>query len=81
MNGHKTEEFAVLADNWREAEEAGDRAAAEAFEDELHARLTPAEIRELEAPDPGTGEASPAETERLRSGLERMWENASAWLD
>ncbi len=81
MNEHEIEELAAVAQNWREAEELGDTAAAEAFEDELHARVGIAEIRNLEALDPGTGEASGAETGRLRSELEEIWNRASARLD
>ncbi len=81
MNEVEVEELAALAENCREAEAVGDRAAAEAFEDELHARVGLAEIRSLEAADPKTGAPSAAETERLRGALERLWSNASARLD
>lgn len=81
MNDIEVEELAALAENCREAEALGDQAAAEAFEDALHARVGLAEIRRLEAADPRTGEPSAAETERLRGALERLWSNASARLD
>lgn len=81
MNGFEVEEFAALAQNWREAEGAGDPAAAQAFEDELHGRITVAGIRTLEAQDPRTGEASAVETDRLRSTLAAIWNRASARLD
>ena len=81
MNVSEAEEMAALAHNWREAKEQRDPAAAQAFEDELHARLTRAEIRDFEAADPRTGEPSAAETERLSGVLEEMWDNANARLD
>ena len=81
MNTIELEQFGALARNWREAEEIGDTAAAEAFEDELHERITLAEIREAQGLDPKTGEPSSAETDRLRGLLERMWNNASARLE
>lgn len=81
MNESQVEELVALEQNCRDAEALGDRAAAQALEDELHARMTLAEIRSLEAFDPGTGEPSPAETGRLRGALEKLWSNASARLD
>ena len=81
MDTAEVEQVETIAQNWREAEEAGDRAAAEAFEDELHARLTAEEIGAIQGHDPRTGEPSAAETERLRGVLQRMWRNASARLD
>lgn len=81
MNTIELEQFGALARNWREAEEIGDTAASEAFEDELHERITLAESKQVQGLDPRTGEPSPAETDRLRNLLERMWNNASARLD
>jgi hypothetical protein len=81
MNVAEVEELAALAENCSEAEALGDRAAREALENELHARMSIAEIRNLEAPDPRTGERSASETDRLRGALERIWSNASARLD
>lgn len=81
MNESQVEEMAALAQNWREAAEAGDAAASQAFEDELHERITVAGIRDLEAPDPGTGEASAVETVRLRNALETIRNRASTRLD
>jgi hypothetical protein len=52
------EQFAALADKWRKAEEINDYAAAEAFEDELHARVGKDEIRNLKLTDCETGELS-----------------------
>lgn len=80
-NESQIEEMTALVQNCREAEALGDRAAMEALENELHARVTLAEIRGLEAADPRTGEASPVETQRLRSALEEMRNRASARLD
>ena len=81
MNESEIEELSALVKNCREAEALGDRAAAEAFEDALHARVGLAEIRSLEAPDPRTGEPSAGETARLRGALQTLWSNASARLD
>jgi hypothetical protein len=80
MNVFEVEELAALVENWREAKEARDSAASEAFENELHERVTPAEIRTLEAPDPNTGEPSATATDQLRSDLQEMWSKASARL-
>lgn len=80
MNRSEVEQLAALAENWREAEEMNDYAASQAFEDELHARVTDVEISSLKLTDPPAGEA-PAETHRLQRALERMWDNASARLD
>ena len=74
------EQFGALASNWREAEAIGGDAASQAFEDELHERITVEEIASIEGLDPGTGEPSSAETDRLRATLEKMWSNASARL-
>lgn len=81
MNVTETEQFSALATNWREAEEMGDSAALEAFEDELHERITIEEIATIQGLDAKTGEPSAAETDRLRSLLGTMWNNASARLD
>ncbi len=80
MEVTQIEQFGALASNWREAEEIGDSAASEAFEDELHARITTDEIRMIRGLDAKTGEPSSAETDRLRAVLEKMWSNASARL-
>jgi hypothetical protein len=78
---NEVEEFAALAQNWREAEDQRDAASSEAFENELHERVTLAEIGSLEAEDPRTGEPSAAESDRLRGVLHLMWNKASARLD
>ncbi len=81
MNESEIEQLSALATNWREAEGSDDAAASEAFEHELHERITIAEIRNVQGLDPQTGEPSSAETDRLRYWLEVMWNNASARLD
>ena len=81
MDETQLEQFGALARNWREAEEIEDSAASQAFEDELHERITIDEIRVMQGLDPKTGEPSSAETDRLRPVLEQMWNNASARLD
>lgn len=77
----EAEQYGALASNWLEAEEGGHTAAIEAFENELHARITFDEIDGIQGLDPATGEPSMAETERLQRSLRRMWNNASARLD
>jgi hypothetical protein len=81
VNVTEVEQFSALAGNWRDAEAIGDTAASEAFEDELHERITIDEIRTIQSLDAQTGEPSSAETDRVRTVLEKMWTNASARLD
>lgn len=81
MSETEMEQFSALARNWREAEEIEDSAALEAFENELHERITIDEITMIEGLDVTTGEPSTAETDRLRTVLRKMWNNASARLD
>lgn len=81
MNETEIEQFGALARNWREAEEINDTAASESFENELHERITIDEIRMIQGFDAKTGEPSTAETDRLRTVLGKMWNNASARLD
>jgi hypothetical protein len=73
----EAEEFGALAGNWLEAEKAGDAAAQEAFENELHERITFDQIDRIQGLNAATGEPSTAETERLRGLLQRIWNNAS----
>ena len=77
----EVEQFGALASNWREAQEIDDAAASEAFENELHERITMDEVKVIQGFDATTGEPSPAETDRLRTVLGTMWNNASARLD
>ncbi len=81
MDETEIEQFGALARNWREAEEIEDTAALEAFENELHERLTIDEIKMIQGLDAKTGEPSTAETDRLQTVLGKMWNNASARLD
>lgn len=81
MNTIEVEQFAALAANWSEAEEGGDQAGARAFEDELHARLSIDEIRNLRVADAQGDEASAAETAAVRRVLEAMWDKAAVRLD
>jgi hypothetical protein len=81
MDVTEAEQFGALASNWREAGKMDDRAASEAFEDELHASIAAEEIARLPGLGARTGEPSAAETDRLRSELGTMWSNASARLD
>lgn len=81
MDETQLEQFGALASNWRQAEEIGDDAASQAFEDELHERITIDKISMIQGLDPKTGEPSSAETDRLRAVLGKMWSNASARLD
>ena len=81
MDETEVEQFRALAQNWREAEESEDKAASEAFEDELHERITMDEIKSIKGFDAKTGEPSTAETDRLRTVLGTMWSNASGRLD
>jgi hypothetical protein len=78
---HEAEQLSALARNWLEAEEAGETAAVEAFENELHERITFDGINRVQGLDAATGEPWPAETARLQMSLERMWTNASVRLD
>ncbi len=81
MDEIEVEQFGALASNWREAQEIEDSAASEAFENELHERITMDEVKMIQGLDPKTGEPSSAETDRLRTVLAEMWNNASARLD
>ncbi len=81
MDVTEAEQFGALANNWREARQMSDSAASEAFEDELHARISTEEIAEIQGHHAETGEPSPAETDRLRAALGKMRTNASARLD
>ena len=81
MNETEMEQFGALARNWREAEEIEDSAALQALENELHERITIDEIETIQGLDAKTGEPSTAETDRLRTVLGKMWNNASARLD
>lgn len=81
MNTCSFEQYAALATNWREAGEGNDYAAAEAFEDELHARVSSGELRNLKLRCAASGDMSSVETESVQSVLEKMWNNASARLD
>lgn len=76
MDVTEAEQFGTLASNWLEAEKTEDAAASRAFEDELHARITIEEIRTMRGLDAQTGEFSSAETDRLRTVLQKMWNNA-----
>ena len=80
MDISEVEQLAALAKNWREAEESNDHAASEAFEDELHARVSEDEMMNLKLTDPQMGEVSSTKRDWLQSALERMWSNASARL-
>ena len=81
MDVTEAEQFCALASNWRDAREMDDSAASEAFEDELHARISAEEIAAIPGLNAKTGEHSAAETDRLRTVLGTMWNNASARLD
>jgi hypothetical protein len=80
MDVTEAEQFGALAGNWREARDADDSAASQAFENELHARISAEEIATIQGLDAKTGEPSAAETDRLRTVLGTMWNNASARL-
>jgi uncharacterized protein (DUF885 family) len=79
MKTTEVEQFAALAENWREARAINDHAASEAFEDELYARLSEDEIGRLTGPE--MPEERSGDTDGLQSVLQRMWNNASARLD
>ena len=80
MDTCEMEQYVALAANWREAEEVNDHAAAEAFEDELYARVSGSELRNLKMGGRARGNASSGVTDSVQSVLERMWDNASARL-
>lgn len=81
MHTVEVEQFAALAENWRQARAIDDQAASEAFEDELHARISKDELGQLRPGNAPMHERPAAEADGLRTVLERMWDNASARLD